>query len=213
MKKNSLWFLCFLVTISLTGCATLHRDGTALLKKRDKTYLKSESRSTLKIPAGLSASKIGGDFTIPPSTSTAAIPASTVSPYGSVSAQLPVEKVLVRDDPAGYPGVIVRHPPAKAYQVLKAALAKSKDFSVVKSSAKLHWLTVKSTELKANYELYLLRYGRDTRVYITDAQNNKLMPSQAEKVAANLATALTATKAYHKSVENQQYFLKPFFTF
>lgn len=77
-----------LVAVSLCGCSAFKQHTTGFLSKRDSAYVKAKSGPGLQIPAGLSSSKVGDEFSIPPVTSSGPVPASDIPP-GGISKQVP----------------------------------------------------------------------------------------------------------------------------
>lgn len=82
MKSTMRLLIILLLAMGLSACASMRQHSSGWLKKSDNAYLKQRSIPKLRIPSGLSASKVGNDYPIPPATGVGAVPASTVPPGG-----------------------------------------------------------------------------------------------------------------------------------
>lgn len=70
-----------LLALGLSACSSIEQHMTGIAGK-DNKYLKAHSSKHLMVPAGLSSSKVGDDFSIPPVTGHGTVPASIVPPGG-----------------------------------------------------------------------------------------------------------------------------------
>ncbi len=86
LKRMTINLIIAGIAVNLAGCATLQKHNFA--KKRRTEYLHSQDAAPLQVPAGLNASGVGDDYSIPPSAMTAAAKPIGLLPPDSLADKL-----------------------------------------------------------------------------------------------------------------------------